>query len=250
MVVKRVGPNLRGRDFVVGDVHGWLKPLEAELEALCFDPVHDRLFSVGDLINRGPDSAACLELCRQPWFYAVRGNHEQILFNWLHDPASADVEAWMRYGGQAWLGTGPEHFFTRHPVLRHYAEQLAIEMPWVIELSLEDGRRVAISHSTLPEGDWMDLQLRLPHDAALRESILWDRPVKAAGFRRVIDGIDLCVHGHVILPHVIRRGNAVYIDTGAALFDSRYRNGGGVVQPRITALPVDDLFRVPEGVSL
>ncbi len=246
-VVEHVAANHHGRDFVVGDIHGWRKPLQAELDALCFDPAVDRLFSVGDLINRGPDSVACLELTREPWFYAVRGNHEQILFNWLSDPANVDVEAWMSYGGRSWLGQGPEHFFARHPEVRQLAESLAASMPWVIELSLADGRKLAISHSTLPDANWLDLQLRLPYEEALRDAILWERPVKSAGFARTIEGIDLCVHGHVIVPGILRRGNGVYIDTGAALFDRRYKASEQVPHPCITALPVDELFRIPEG---
>ncbi|GAA0683092.1 metallophosphoesterase [Marinobacterium maritimum] len=245
-VVEHLTANFQGRDFVVGDIHGWFKPLQAELDAVCFDPAVDRLFSVGDLINRGPDSVACLELTRQLWFHAVRGNHEQILFNWLAEPGSVDVDAWMAYGGRSWLGAGPEHFFARNPQVRALAESLSASMPWVIELSLVDGRKLAISHSTLPDASWLDLQLRLSHEEALRDYILWERPVKSPGFARCIEGVDLCVHGHVIVPEIIRRGNGVYIDTGAALFDSRYKTSETVPHPRITALSVDELFQVPE----
>ena len=68
-VIQHVAANQRGRDFVVGDIHGWYGPLMAELEAVCFDPARDRLFSVGDLINRGPDSERCLLLTQEPWFF-------------------------------------------------------------------------------------------------------------------------------------------------------------------------------------
>ncbi len=246
-VVKHLAANHQGRDFVVGDIHGWLKPLQAELDAVCFNPEVDRLLSVGDLINRGPDSADCLRLTREPWFHAVRGNHEQILFNWLEDPTNVDVNAWMTYGGRSWLGPGPEHFFARHPDVRALAESLSETLPWVIELSLVDGRKLAISHSTLPDVSWLDLQLRLPHEEALRDYILWERPVKVPGFSRTIEGIDLCVHGHVIVPGILRRGNGVYIDTGAALFDNRYKTSETVNYPRITTLPVNELFLIPDG---
>lgn len=243
-VVAHLAANQQGRDFVVGDIHGWLGPLQAELDAVCFNPEHDRLISVGDLINRGPDSAQCLRLTEEPWFHAVRGNHEQILFDWLEDPASTDVEAWMRYGGKAWLGPGPEHYFARHPQLRQLAERLSREMPWVIELALRDGRRIAISHSTLPVDDWLDLELRLPREQALRDATIWERPVRSPGFEHWVDGIDLCVHGHVMLPHPTRRGNGIYIDTGAALFGKPA--DPAIPHPRITAVEVSDLFLIHE----
>lgn len=75
--------NTAGRDFVVGDLHGHRALLERELEGLDFDPARDRVFSVGDLIDRGPDSLATLALIEQPWFHAVLGNHELMLLNYL-----------------------------------------------------------------------------------------------------------------------------------------------------------------------
>ena len=45
-----------GRDFVVGDVHGCFRTVENALRRVGFDPGCDRLFSVGGLVNRGPNS--------------------------------------------------------------------------------------------------------------------------------------------------------------------------------------------------
>ena len=53
-----------GRDLVVGDVHGEFSTLEHALEALDFQPGKDRLFSVGDLIDRGPRSGDALHMAR------------------------------------------------------------------------------------------------------------------------------------------------------------------------------------------
>lgn len=248
--ILNVEPNTRGRDFVVGDIHGWLEPLEAELEAVCFDRAVDRLFSVGDIIDRGPDSVKCLMLTQEPWFYAVRGNHEQILFNWLADPDSIDTADWMRYGGKAWLGEGPEHYFWRHPDVRRYAETLAVEMPWVIELELKDGRRIGISHSTVPTDDWLDLKLRLASDRALREEMIWARPVGDPQFKHWVDGIDMTVHGHVILPHIQKRGNGVYIDTGAALLGLQPGAVPEIPYPKISTLEVSQLFDIPDDYLL
>jgi len=74
--------NKLGRDFVVGDIHGHIDLFHEELSREGFDPIKDRVFSVGDLIDRGPDSLACLDLLNEPWFHAVRGNHEQMMIEW------------------------------------------------------------------------------------------------------------------------------------------------------------------------
>lgn len=98
--------NTRGRDFVVGDLHGCLQLLHRKLARVAFNPDQDRLFSVGDLADRGPDSLGCLRLLRAPWFYAVAGNHEDMLLSYFylrdsiyHRPASI-----FRNGGD-WLTT-------------------------------------------------------------------------------------------------------------------------------------------------
>ncbi|AWB34715.1 metallophosphoesterase [Orrella marina] len=72
---KRLPSNTTGRDFIVGDMHGCHDLFEAELEKASFDPACDRIVSVGDLIDRGPNSLACLRFLKQPWFHAVHGNH-------------------------------------------------------------------------------------------------------------------------------------------------------------------------------
>lgn len=79
----RLPGNARGRDFVVGDLHGHRSLFEQELERLGFDPSRDRVLSVGDLIDRGPNSVATLSLIEEPWFFAALGNHELMLLNFL-----------------------------------------------------------------------------------------------------------------------------------------------------------------------
>ena len=49
-----------GNTYIVGDIHGCLDPFEALLERLEFVPKRDRLWLVGDIVNRGPDSLAVL----------------------------------------------------------------------------------------------------------------------------------------------------------------------------------------------
>ena len=73
--------NQAGNDYVVGDIHGMYILLIESLNEIGFNFTSDRLFTVGDLIDRGPDSVKCLELCYEPWFYSVRGNHEQMAFD-------------------------------------------------------------------------------------------------------------------------------------------------------------------------
>lgn len=62
--------------WFVGDVHGCARELDALLAAIRFDPGADELWAVGDLINRGSDSAATLRLWRDVGGRGVVGNHD------------------------------------------------------------------------------------------------------------------------------------------------------------------------------
>ena len=64
--------------YAVGDLQGCLEPLQCLLKQVAFDPQADRLWLVGDLVNRGPQS---LETLR--FLYSIRqslvcvlGNHD------------------------------------------------------------------------------------------------------------------------------------------------------------------------------
>lgn len=96
--VLRLPGNAQGRDFVVGDIHGCLSQFTQLLDVVNFDETHDRVFSVGDLIDRGPHSRECLDLLRLPWFYAVSGNHEEMLVEACARPEAVGV--WYANGGQ------------------------------------------------------------------------------------------------------------------------------------------------------
>ncbi len=64
------------RRIFIGDIQGCREELEQLLEALSFHPADDALHPVGDLVNRGPDSAGVLRLLRKLGAKPVLGNHD------------------------------------------------------------------------------------------------------------------------------------------------------------------------------
>ena len=71
--------NRLGRDFVVGDVHGCFRTLDRALAAFEFDASRDRLFGVGDLVERGPHSHEALDWIDHRFTGVTLGNHEDAV---------------------------------------------------------------------------------------------------------------------------------------------------------------------------
>ena len=69
------------RIAVIADIHGNLPALEAVLEALdTLQP--DQIVVSGDVVDGGPDSAACWERVKQIGCPVLRGNHERYVFDY------------------------------------------------------------------------------------------------------------------------------------------------------------------------
>jgi serine/threonine protein phosphatase 1 len=78
-LVHHFDKNQKGKDYVVGDIHGMFKDLHQLLIDINFNFENDRLFSVGDLCDRGTDSIDILNWIDYPWFFPVLGNHEEVM---------------------------------------------------------------------------------------------------------------------------------------------------------------------------
>jgi len=66
---------IKGRVIAIGDVHGCSDEL-GELLGVLAPGADDFVVFLGDLVNRGPDSHACLELARSVRGRSLLGNHE------------------------------------------------------------------------------------------------------------------------------------------------------------------------------
>jgi serine/threonine protein phosphatase 1 len=69
-------PTNRGRLFFVGDLNGEWGLFGALLRSVDFDSEFDTVLQTGNIVGRGPNSMHCLRLLNDPWFHAVKGEHE------------------------------------------------------------------------------------------------------------------------------------------------------------------------------
>jgi serine/threonine protein phosphatase 1 len=92
------------RTLAIGDIHGCLGEFEALLHAVGLTS-DDHLILLGDLIDRGPDSAGVIKRVRQlSSAYKVTilmGNHEQMML--AARDSHAKFSDWLRNGGDATL---------------------------------------------------------------------------------------------------------------------------------------------------
>lgn len=224
--VQHFAINAAGRDFAVGDIHGCFDQLRAALSHVLFDPEHDRMFATGDLVDRGPRSAAALEWLAQPWFHSCLGNHESMR---LDEPDPGRLALWLLLnGGEWWFATSET---ARQQFLAAFAR-----LPYVLEVQTAHGR-VGIVHADVPGlFTWPQfLQALMAGDPEAREAALWSRQRAEGRLTEPVADIERVVCGHTIMadgkPRVV--GNVWLIDTGAFLLPP-YGD--------LTVLPLDELF--------
>ena len=232
MKIQYLFKNNKGRDFVFGDLHGCFELLEEKLAEVNFDPQRDRLFSVGDIIDRGMDSIKALQYLEKRWFYCVRGNHEQMFLDWISEDQPLfrnDAFRFHIHNGGTWVADylgvrlqkladdvyGDEPIYQLYPALKIWADAIK-KLPYAIEIKTNT-KKIGIIHAEIPDAvQWPSLEAELnkPH---IRYSILFSRKYlysnKVKKYR--IKGVDEIYCGHTIIKAPQTKGNINYIDTGA-----------------------------------
>ncbi len=233
--------NSQGKDYIVGDLHGCFSLLERLLSAVHFDESRDRLFSVGDLIDRGPESLRCMQLLDETWFYAVQGNHELMMAEFfgsyllqarIADLSSADENGFLEYGGD-WV---KRYFLAEQQCMTPEFDRclnMTLHLPLIYVVG-EGKQRFHVIHAELtqpnqdPANDiavWLDSDIdawfrerSIPYDTESRLS--WGRSLMSS---QLIDiksaakhpGLSPTFCGHTLYPKLRRALSHICIDTGA-----------------------------------
>ena len=210
-MTRAVGPNPArgGRDWVVGDVHGCFKTLRQALRGIDFEYGRDRLFSVGDMIDRGPNSIEALEWLENERFEAVvMGNHEAEMLRLLQTgeilaPAKA-YQQWM------WHIERPD-LFRWHRALR--------PLPLAVTVETAAAGRVGIVHCSTWRDSWSaTLDALEKRDIVAINMVLLgidEHEKRSEPTGKQVTGIDRVIAGHDARKQVEQRENLWCIDTGA-----------------------------------
>lgn len=87
--------------YVTSDAHGHLRAFDAALEQISLG-ADDRLYVLGDMVDRGPDPVGVLRLVRSlPNAQVLMGNHEDMLLNTISSGTQLDLLTWEMNGGSS-----------------------------------------------------------------------------------------------------------------------------------------------------
>ena len=200
---------------IVGDVHGCLDALKRLAETLGYDADFKqpgrKLAFVGDLINRGPDSAGVLKsviaLVDSRDAYAVLGNHDDTLRRYL------DGEE-MHLKGDMEATVASLDATADQPQFRERVRIFLNRRPLI--LNLDEGR-LLVAHAGIPNGmrERRDLEARnciLNGDVVGKspegKTLRWD-------WAGAYHGDAFIAYGHTPMPRAEIRFNTVNVDTGS-----------------------------------
>ena len=181
--------------YAIGDVQGCYASLQQLTEAIRFNPEQDRLWFVGDLVNRGPDSLNVLRYIRGlgPAAVIVLGNHDLFLLavsagltaprhsdtlaQVLEAPDCAELMTWLR----------------QQPLLYREGTSLLVHAGLLPGWTIEVAQQLAVEAETALRGDQFSLTLRALHPSGhLQWTPGLTGPVRWASIIKVLTRLRAC----------------------------------------------------------
>lgn len=208
--------------YVIGDIHGQLAQLETAFERIAADGGENAPFvSLGDLVDRGPDSRAVIEMLMQgqaagrDWT-VLKGNHDRMFQRFLEDgrlddPRILSGANWFhpRLGGDATLASYGVSGIYRRPArdLREAAQEAvpAAHLTFLQNLPLCHQRDdLFFVHAGIAPGVALEKQAE--------DDLLW---IRGAFLEHTEPHPLLVIHGHTALEAPEHYGNRINLDGGA-----------------------------------
>jgi len=209
------------RVYAIGDIHGRVDLLDLLLRQIDADnaarpPSETTLIFLGDLIDRGPDSAQVVERligvkANHPRTRFLLGNHEEVFLQAVRDGSVGALRYFLRIGGDT-------------TVMSYGLTEAEYRKTSIDELSEIFQRRVPAAHVDFIEsfedmivlGDYVFVHAGVHPEAPLAQQKISDlRWIRNdfLNFRGRLEKI--VVHGHTISEEVEVRLHRIGLDTGA-----------------------------------
>jgi len=155
------------KHYIIGDVHGEYRAL---LNLVAKIPKKSQLIFVGDLIDRGAQSAQVVRFVRENKLLCVRGNHEEMMIEHggafirsiEQNESIEETNMWLKHGGiETLLSYGlislQGERIIPHPFIKEFIFQFKDDIEWMKSLPIyleldavhSSGRAVVVSHSSI-----------------------------------------------------------------------------------------------------
>lgn len=201
--------------FVVSDLGGNYDGLMALLKLVEFNWEKDILISVGDIIDRGTESAKLLKLfLTRPRFFATLGNHELMLVDVANESDHLvrlqKIQNWINLGGE-WAASLPSNR------LRQIADIIIARFHCAIMFNFEHSpsKRVGITHADYPFEAWDDEAFsKFDEYDYLSMTCRRYRANSDQRYNFPIRGVEYTIHGHSFFESPTLKHNCLFIDTG------------------------------------
>lgn len=207
--------NLRGKDFIIGDVHG-SDAFTAVVNRL---KPEDRLFIVGDLFDRGSKNIEVFHLIKkhQDQIYVSKGNHEQMLLDAMAEmdamakmdstnttKMTADSSQLFFANGGKWIAKSKQvhmgNFHTCEKIdgiheIRAYVETL----PYAIRVGNEKNAFI-VCHANMPVDDERLSEMikqDLDFSPSEKKNMIWARENEFFSKRTPMSDLVYCGHNSI-----------------------------------------------------
>jgi serine/threonine protein phosphatase 1 len=209
------------RVYAIGDIHGRDDLFATLIDMIAADdhartPADTTLILLGDLVDRGPDSASVVERAIQltrlwPRFHWLTGNHEEVFVEALDGGDTSHLRFFIKIGGAATIHsygiTGDAY---RAMDFAELAEALRAAVPKSHREFLRSGEDM------VRIGDYLFVHAGIRPKVAIENQSPSDlRWIRHEFLNHAGDHGAVVVHGHSIAVEVDCPGNRIGIDTGA-----------------------------------
>ena len=206
------------RVYAIGDIHGRLDLFEEMIRSIEADdaaraPARTSIVLLGDLIDRGPDSAGVVararEWAKQRDIKLIMGNHEEMFLDSF--TKQGILRGFMRFGGQVTLLSYgiPQHVLAE-------ADSATLQAVMAEKVPQEDRDFLAGFTKMVRIGDYIFVHAGIRPDMPLERQTGQDcRWIREPFLSHAGDHGGIVVHGHTVTDAPEFNHNRIGIDTGA-----------------------------------
>ena len=239
--------------WVVGDVHGYFSTLKALIERISLGE-NDHVVMLGDLIDRGPESANIVEYVRSSRnLHSIRGNHEQMMIEGFDNVEffknlSMEAMIWYHNGGKTTESSYIAMYENNKEIMRRASEDLEWMLALPTEIVLHDWRLVhggydqnrdvedesqedihmyarkqffSSGHAIDPERTILfghSVTFKHLYKDESKAGLIWESEVKLDDGRSMAIGLDTCLYHDLELPKVL---SAFNLQTNEVIYQTR-----------------------------